>query len=88
MYNVLKETLGTPSRKHQDWFDNQDADIQNCPEAIHQLFRSHLNYSNSASKRDAYLKAKQDCQRGLRLMQNDWFRNLPKYIKMHVSSNN
>ena len=27
VYTVLKDTLGTPSRKHQAWFDDQDADI-------------------------------------------------------------
>ena len=75
VYTVLKETLDTPSRKHQDWFDDQDAEIQNHLEAKHQLFRSHLNDPNSASNRDAYLKAKQDCQRDLRRMQNDWCRN-------------
>ena len=43
VYTVLKETLGTPSRKHQDWFDGQDAEIQNRLEAKHQLFRSYFN---------------------------------------------
>ena len=88
LYTVLKETLGTPSRKHQDWFDDQDAEIQNRLEAKHQLFRSHLNDPNSASKRDAYLKAKQDCQRDLRRMQNDWFRNKSEDIERHAASNN
>ena len=88
VYTVLKETLGTPSRKHQDWFDDQDAEIQNRLEAKHQLFRSHLNDPNSASKRDAYLKAKQDCQRDLRRKQNDWFRNKSEDIERHAASNN
>ena len=88
VYTVLKDTLGTPSRKHQDWFDDQDAEIQNRLEAKHQLFRSHLNDPNSASKRDAYLKAKQDCQRDLWRMQNDWFRNKSEDIERHAASNN
>ena len=49
----------TPSNKHQDWFDIQDADIQNRLEAI-----------QVPSQRDAYLKAKQDCQKDLQRMQN------------------
>ena len=87
VYTVLKETLGTTSRKHQDWFDDQDAEIQNRLEAKHQLFRSYLNDPNSASKRDAaaYLKAKQYCQRDLWRMQNDWFRNKSEDIERHES---
>ena len=90
MYTVLKDTLGTPSQKHQDWLDDLDADIQNRLEAKHQLFifRSHLNYQNSASKRDVYLKAKQDCQRNLWRMKNDWLRNKSEDIERHVASYN
>ena len=42
VYSVSKEVLGTPNRKHQDWFDDQDADIQSRLHAKNQLFRSHL----------------------------------------------
>ena len=72
VFSVSKEVLGTPNRKHQDWFDDQDADIQSRLHAKNQLFRSHLDDPNSVAKRDAYLKAKRGCQRDLRSMQNDW----------------
>ena len=52
VYSVSKEVLGTPNRKHQDWFDDQDADIQSRLHAKNQLFRSHLNDPNSVVKRD------------------------------------
>ena len=71
VYSVSKEVLGTPNRKHQDWFDDQDADIQIRLHAKNQLFRSHLNEPNSVAKRDTYVKAKRDCQRDLQSMQND-----------------
>ena len=58
VYSVSKEVLGTQKRKHQDWLDDQDADIQTRLHAKNQLFRSHLNEPNSVAKRDAYLKAK------------------------------
>ena len=88
VYSVSKEVLGAPTRKHQDWFDDQNAEIQELLDKKHQLHRSHLNDPSSVSKKDAYLKAKQTCQRELRQMQNQWFSDKAEEIEVYSSSNN
>ena len=70
VHKVSMETVGAPSRVHQDWFDDQNADIQQLIDQKHQLFRSHLSDPSSSSKKDAYQCAKRTCQRELRQMQN------------------
>ena len=88
MYTVLEEELGTPTRKHQDWFDDHDADIKVLLETKHQLFRSHIENPNSVPKKDAYFRAKKDCQRYLRRMQDNWFSNKAEEIERYAASNN
>ena len=83
VFSVSKEVLGTPNRKHQDWFDDQDADIQSRLHA-----KNQLNDPNSVAKRDAYHKAKRDCQRDLRRMQNDWLSQKSSEIEAQAASNN
>ena len=88
VYTVLEEELGTPTRKHQDWFDDHDADIKVLLETKHQLFRSHIENPNSVPKKDAYFRAKKDCQRYLRRMQDNWFSNKAEEIERYAASNN
>ena len=76
VYSVSKETLGSPSRVHQDWFDDQDADIKALLEKKHQLHRYHQGDLKSDPKRDAFRSTKQDCKRELRRMQDKWFSDI------------
>ena len=88
IHKVSKETIGTPSRKHQDWFDDQDADIQSLIDQKHRLYLAHLSDPTSTSKKDAYQTAKSTCQRELRHMQNQWFSQKAKDIETHAATNN
>ena len=88
VHKVSMETVGAPSRVHQDWFDDQNADIQQLIDQKHQLFRSHLSDPSSSSKKDAYQCAKRTCQRELRQMQNQWFSQKAKDIETHATTNN
>ena len=88
VYSAAKETIGTPSRRHQDWFDDQDADIKALLDKKHQLHRSHQNDLTSDSKKDAYRNAKQDCQRELRRMQDQWFSDKADEIEKHAAAKN
>ena len=88
VYSASKETLGSPSRVHQDWFDDQDADIKALLDKKHQLHRSHQGDLKSDPKRDAFRSAKQDCQRELRRMQNKWFSDKAEEIERHAAEKN
>ena len=46
-------TLGHPSRKHQDWFDENDDEIQRLLEEKHRLFKAHQDDTSSVSKKAA-----------------------------------
>ena len=47
-------TLGYPSRKYQDLFDENDDEIQRFLEEKHRLHKAHHDDTNSASKKAAY----------------------------------
>ena len=47
-------TLGHPSRKHQDWFDENDYKIQRLLEEKHRLHKAHQDDNSSVSKKAAY----------------------------------
>ena len=88
VYTASLDAIGTASRHHQDWFDDQKADIKLILERKHQPHRSHQNDPTSTPKRYAFRNAKQECQRELRRMQNEWFDSKAKEIEMHSAGNN
>ena len=47
-------TIGHPSRKHQDWFDENDEEIKLLPEEKHCLHKAHQDDTSSVSKKAAY----------------------------------
>ena len=44
-------TLGHPSRKHQDWFDENDDEIQRLLEEKHRLLKAHQDDTSSEYQR-------------------------------------
>ena len=47
-------TLGHPSRKHQDWFDENDGEIQRLLEEKHRLHKARQDDTSTVSKKAAY----------------------------------
>ena len=47
-------TLGHPSRNHQDWFDENDDEIQRLLEEKHRLHKAYQDDTSSVSKKAAY----------------------------------
>ena len=88
VYTASMAAIGTAPRHHQDWFDDQSADIKVLLERKHQCLRSHQNDPTSIPKRDALRNSKQECQRELRRMQNEWFANKAEEIEKHSAENN
>ena len=67
--------LGSVSRKHQDWFDENGKDIQGLLELIedkHQKHKAYLRYTSSVSSKAAYSKICKTVQARLRDMQGTW----------------
>ena len=54
VHSATFQLLGPATRNHQDWFDENDAEIQTLLEEKHQLHRAHLSDPSSDAKKDAY----------------------------------
>ncbi|XP_047483378.1 uncharacterized protein LOC125035191 [Penaeus chinensis] len=54
VYSAALEHLGPATRKHQDWFDENDVEIQALLSEKHQLFRAHQNDPPSRAKKDTF----------------------------------
>ena len=48
------DSLGTVARKHQDWFDENDKEIQGRLEEKHQKHKTYLSDTSSVSNKAAY----------------------------------
>ena len=48
------DSLGPVSRKHQDWFDGNDKEIQELLEEKHQKHKIYLSDTSSVSSKTAY----------------------------------
>ena len=74
-------TLGHPSRKHQDWFDENDDEIQRLLEEKHRLLKAHQDDTSSVSKKAAYSNICKTVQTKLRDMQDSWLRKKTEEIQ-------
>ena len=54
VYSSAATSLGHPSRKHQDWFDENDDEIQRLLEEKHRLHKAHKDDASSVTKNAAY----------------------------------
>ena len=61
------DSLGPVSRKHQDWFDENDEKIQGLLEEKHQKHKAYLSDTSSV-RRHIQIIARQSRQRYVRLL--------------------
>ena len=62
-YTVTEAVTGVVTHRHQDWFDENDPQIQQLLDQKHQLHKAHLSDPNSASKKALYDGVKQKVQK-------------------------
>ena len=72
IYSSALQVLGSTSRKHQDWFDENDIVIQTLLKEKRQLFRAHQNDPKSKSKKNAFANMRREVQKRLQNQQNTW----------------
>ena len=88
VYSTAKETVGVATRRHQDWFDENDTQIQALLDDKEAKFKAHFSDPKSDSKKCSYTQAKSVVQKELRLMQDRWFSNKAKEIQGYADSGN
>ena len=88
LYSTSTAHLGPTTRRHQDWFDENNTEIQALLEEKHHLHRALLNDGSSQSKRDAYNSCRRKVTAKLREMQNSWYSNKAEEIQAYADSNN
>ena len=72
VHSSAATTIGHPSRKHQDWFDENDEEIKLLLEEKHCLHKAHHDDTSSVSKKAAYNNICKTVQNRLRDMQDSW----------------
>ena len=84
VYEKSLDQLGTKKRQDNDWFDENDEEIQKLVLAKRQAFSTVLNHGGKGQAMAKYLKLKGDLQRRVRQLKNDWWRRQAEEIQdMH-----
>ena len=72
-YTSSLEVLGLPVRKHQDWFDDNNTEVQSLIKKMHDSHKTWINDKNSSRKKRAYQECKKQVQASLRKMKVSWW---------------
>ena len=72
VHSSAMDYLGPVSRKHQDWFYENDKEIQGLNEEKYQEHKANLSDTNSLSSKTAYSNICKTVQTRLRDMQDSW----------------
>ncbi|KAI8501811.1 hypothetical protein Bbelb_202230 [Branchiostoma belcheri] len=88
LYNTARSHLGLQTRKHQDWFDENDEDIQKLLDEKHAAYRAFQQANRSDAKKALYNASKAKVQAKLREMQDSWLSHKADEIQMFADSNN
>lgn len=72
LLETSRDTVGYKTRKHQDWFDEND-EIQHLSHAKQKAFCTWQNDIDSTAKREAHSKAKALVQSRARELKNQWW---------------
>ncbi|CAI9738076.1 Hypothetical predicted protein [Octopus vulgaris] len=62
------EVLGLPARKHQDWFNDNNTDVQQLIDKMHISHKTWINDKSPSRKENVYKKCRGQVQHALRQM--------------------
>ena len=72
VHSSALDSIGPVSRKHQDWFGENDEEIHGLLEEKHQKHKAYLSDTSSVSNKAAYSDICKTVQTRLRDMQDSW----------------
>ena len=85
-FTSAMDSLGPVSRKHHDWLDENDEEIQGLLEEKHQKHKAYLSDTSSVSNKAAYSNICKTVQTRLRDMQDSWLSRLMKSSPLLIKS--
>ena len=71
VYKAASETLGKPTRKHRDWFDENCEEIGKLLKEKHSLMRAHTSDPDSIPKHEAYKRMRNIVKDKLSAMEDE-----------------
>ena len=90
-WSILKQvcyTTGFLKRKHQDWFDENNEEIQSVIDQKRMPYNIWQNDPNSLLKKQIYLQAKAEVQGRTRTLKNEWWTTKAVEMENLAASNN
>ena len=87
VYSTAFAHLGQNTHKHQDWFDENDGEIQKLLNEKWKLHRIHQQDSSSTFKKAEFNSIKSKIQAKLREMQDSWLSKKKDEIQFYTDSN-
>ena len=86
VYRAAYETIGQTKRKHQDWFDENNDEINNLLEEKYRIQRV-LENNKSPANQAAYNNIRSTVQQRLRQMQDSWLKQKAEEIQNYADKN-
>ena len=80
-HSTSLEVLGLPIRKHQDWFDENNKEVQSLIQKMHSSHKTWIEDKNSTNKKKAYTTCKGQVQKALRAMKEAWWSAQATYLQ-------
>ena len=86
--DTCNEFLGLKQRKHQDWFDENDNDINKVTADARKALREYLKDPRNEAKKKRHRELKAQVQVRTRALKNQWWVNKSREIQSLADSNN
>ncbi|XP_076049415.1 uncharacterized protein LOC143030098 [Oratosquilla oratoria] len=87
IYFTLTDTFGFSTRNHQDWYDQSRADILDLLRRKNNAHLAALNNPTSNLLKQKFQALRQEAQRVLRRIQNQWWSNKTVEIQQYAELN-
>ena len=88
VYNTAKTYIGKPDRKHQDWFDPNDQELQTLMSRRDQAHQRVLQTRSTRSTTAAYKDSCRLLQKRSRALKSDWWERKAVELQRAADSNN
>ena len=84
LYETAAEVAGFSTRKHQDWFDENDTEIQELLKLKRACHEKLLTSPEDQTAKAAYRAACHNLQSKLRVMENSWWLSLAEKTQLYA----